>query len=172
MGFTSKRGRPAAKASLTVIEGGKIQEKPRNNRPLVIVTSEPIDICYKKGLISADEHRAALHFRWLYTLKFGAPDISAVEYDKFTLSGSRIQDPEWQELREREYAMAVEKLRSSGALKIVLNIAVFGYMPGFLITSRLNKRCFGANYSEVQKLKEGLDLLVRHWHYNNSGNPK
>lgn len=164
MGFSSKRGRPAS-SSLKVIEGGKQIKSAESKKPRMHITREPIDICQKKGLITSEEHWAAIHFRWLYTIKFGAPGISALEYDKMNAHGPKITDPLWQEMREREYAMAVEKLRKSGALKIVLNIAVFGYLPGFLSHSGSNRRYMNNNYSEITKLREGLDLLVKHWNF-------
>lgn len=166
MSFTSKRGRPSKEnPKLKLIEGGKKEPQPTPKKPFVKTTREPIDICAEKGLIKPMEHKAAIHFRWLYTIKFGAPTVSAIDYEKIAGAFYKINDPAWQEARERDYAMAVEKLRKIGALKIVLNIAIFGSFPSFLDIYRRNRNNFG-NFQELQKLREGLDLLAKLWEKN------
>ena len=42
------------------------------------ITQEPVDRWLKQGRLSADMHHCALHFRWLYTLRFGSPSIKAL----------------------------------------------------------------------------------------------
>ncbi len=165
MSFTSKRGRPPANmAGLTLIEGGKQEDIKPKIRPKSRINREPIDICHEKGLISDDQHRAAIHFRWLYSLRFGAPGVSATDYDRMSGRQLRDNDPKWQEEREREYAMAVEKLRMCGALKIVLNLAVFNHVPRYMPRGRISRKDYiHHNLNEIVKLQEGLDILARHW---------
>lgn len=165
MKFTSKRGRPAANSKFTIIEGGKQEKLPEPTpKPRARINREPIDIYHEKGMIDDDQHRAAIHFRWLYTLRFGAPGISATGYDRYSGHSPRNNDPKWQEEREREYAMAVEKLRKCGALKIVLNIAVFGHYPKYMPIGRISRKDYMRyNLNEVLKLREGLDILAGHW---------
>lgn len=166
MSFTTKRGRPITgkTANLRVIEGGKPNSKDQAiSRPKLKIAREAIDIYHEKGLINDGEHRCAIHFRWLYTIKFGAPGISAVNLDSQDYQ-QRNPDQKWQEEREKEYAMAVEKLRNCGALKIVLNIAVFGLMPKYMQPGRLSRgEYIRHNFTEVLKLREGLDILAKHW---------
>lgn len=166
MSFTSKRG-PKAKsnAALTVIEGGKTAEQLAELPKKVIrINNEPIDICFAKDLITNEEHWAAIHFRWLYTLRFGAPLVSALNLERINGKENIKNDEKWQEMREREYAMAVEKLRKAGALKTVMNVAVFNIMPKFLINKgSLSKKNINNNYSEFLKLKEGLAALTEMW---------
>jgi hypothetical protein len=158
MNFTSKRGRPK-QVKLQVIEGGK-----QESRPVIKISREPIDICHQKGIINDNEHLAALHFRWLYTLKFGAPGVSAIDLEREMGRSTRQNDPEWQESREREYAMAVEKLRNTGTLKPVLNMAVFGHFPKYMQPEKASRWQYLAhNYDEILKLREGLDILVKLW---------
>ena len=166
MKFTTRRGRPPANnTGFTIIEGGKkpapidppVKPKSRINR-------EPIDICHEKGIINDDQHWAAIHFRWLYTLRFGAPGISAIDFDRLAAGPKQINDPDWQEEREREYAMAIEKLRKCGALKTVLNLAVFNHFPRYMPMGRINHKTYDRhNQNEVLKLREGLDILAEHW---------
>jgi hypothetical protein len=163
MSFTSKRGRPLAANKLKVIEGGRQESLDANQRKLRI-NREPIDIYYDKGLIDDSAHWAGLHFRWLYTLKFGAPGISAIDIDRENGRAPALHDPLWQEEREKEYAMAVEKLRNLGALKIVLNIAVFGHFPKYMQIGRPTRKDYTRNnLNEVLKLREGLEVLASHW---------
>ena len=160
MGFSNKRGRPK---KAKPVAGGKeeidlgtaeLQKKRRRN-----LTLEPIDICRSKGLIDEAEHSAALHFRWLYTLRFGAAGISAL--DLTSLNGREIRDFDEgrQAEREREYAAAVEKLRGVGALKVVMNTVIFNHKPKFL-TRSTDLAQIKLNASETAKLREGLSVLA------------
>jgi len=162
MKFTSKRGR----RKLEVIDGKKpdrdMGTAELQNKRLLGLTSEPLDIARDRKVINAEQYSAAIHFRWLYTLRFGAPGISAVDMDNY--HGGReinMNDESWQVEREREYAMAVEKLRSQGALKIVMNIAIFNHRPGFLAKSSRKGHIY--DNKEREKFCLGLEILASLW---------
>jgi hypothetical protein len=60
--------------------------------------------------------------------------------------------------------MAIEKLRHIGALKMVLNVAVFNLFPKFLgDANKLRKGQINVNFLELGKLRSGLDTLAKHW---------
>ena len=162
MGFTSKRGRPK---TVTLVKGreekdlGTLELQMRRARDM---TTEPIDICKKKSIIKADQYSAAMHFRWLYTIRLGAPGVSAVNLDAFGGRNIAQNNEEWQAGREKEYAMAVEKLRQAGALRIVMNICVFNHMPRFLkMVATFSGAEMRQNIAELAKFRDGLDILAR-----------
>ena len=105
MGFTSRRGRPKSKEKMEIKgreekDFGTAELQARRAKGL---TAEPIDKCKEKNIISDEQYGAALHFRWLYTLRFGAPGVSAIDLDGFKGRDIRNNDEIWQSEREKEY---------------------------------------------------------------------
>src|SRR5271154_1852352 len=77
-------------------------------------TAESLDLCLERGIITRQQHWCGIHLRWLYTLRYGAPGVRAV--DPTHLGGTEISldDPEWRSAREKEYHDAMKKLTDSG----------------------------------------------------------
>src|ERR1700752_1949678 len=119
MGFTSRRGRPRRKEAMKLREERDLGTLELQAKRLRGLTKEAIDICKEKSIIDEDQYAASLHFRWLYTLRFGVPTISAVNPEFGYGRDLRSNDEKWQAEREKEYGLAVTNLRSCGALKIV-----------------------------------------------------
>jgi len=148
MSFTAKRGRPKTKPIGRISDFGteQLQAKRRQN-----ITIEPFDLLKQKSLISDEQHWAGLHLRWLYTLKMGAPNISASNLDEFYGRELRAENDDWREQREAEYDFAITALQKSKALKTVTDIAIFGVI----------KLPLCAN--DLRNLREGLSLLCKIW---------
>ncbi len=175
MKFTSRRGRrPAmhtvANTAAHELTGKEITgKKDSGTKELrakirLNMTKEPVDICHERKIIGDDEHNAALHFRWLYMVRFGPPDVSALDWNNYYGRELKEDNHRWREIREKEYAEALEKLRGSGALKIVMNIVVFNHFPRFLTgVNFLSRAQIIQNQKEISRLKEGLSALSRHW---------
>ena len=118
---------------------------------LMDMTTEPLDLCLKKGFIDFQQHAYGMRFRWLYTLKFGLP--SAKAYDPSRLSGREIDkytDAVWLQNKQREYAEMVSQLKIIGALKVVSDICIYNIMPNFLLHPG------SGSLKELGKLQEGL----------------
>ena len=164
MRFTTRRGRPKSEKSDKIDRGTiQLQQKVGAGH-----TKEAIDICYDREIINQPEYRAALHFRWLYTVRFGAPDVSAVDLDGYMGKDvSQYTDDFWHEQREKEYAMATERLRSDGALKIIMNVVIFNYFPRFLTgINATSPSQVAQNEKEIIKLSEGLAELAELWGFS------
>lgn len=161
MGFSSKRGRPCLNRP----------EKDMGTRELAAHhkeghTMEALDICLNRNLISDEAHRAGLHLRWLYSLRFGTPTIRA--YDHSNLGGRALRkehDP-WRARREQEYEQAITQLKQINAAIMVSNVAIFNRFPRFLLPPRtvgaLAKRTEISQETHRQELailQEGLALL-------------
>ncbi len=142
------------------------------------LTLEPLDFCLKHGIISHDEHWAGLHLRWLYTLRFGAPTVRGVEFDKLAAAArSHVEhDDHWKAAREWEYNAAVDALAGCGAKRIVLDVCVFHRFPYFLEVAatlprakdalpalRAALRKGSADFQEWEKFREGMKLLAKQW---------
>jgi hypothetical protein len=148
MGFSAKRGRPKTKLMGRIPDFGteQLQAKRRQN-----ATIEPLDLLLQKSLISNEQHSAGIHLRWLYTLKMGAPNISASNLDEFYGRELRQEDDNWRESREAEYNCAVEILQNCCSFKPVMDIAVFGVQK------------LPLQSSDLAKIREGLSLLCKTW---------
>ena len=164
MAFTTRRGRPArAKADARDAGTPELQFK----RALGL-TSEPIDQCLERGIITPDHHWCGLHLRWLYTLRYGAP-VTTTRYADSTLAAAPSQEtPEWRIEREREYQEAVRILQQAGRYECVMRLCVFNESPVFLavsLTSRAKHEPALAQQLNQRRelLLEGLELLASRW---------
>lgn len=163
--FSTKRGRP------------KSAPKPQTDHgtPELILkracgeTSEAIDLCLQRHIITADQHRSGLHLRWLYTIRYGAPNISALDMTRG--AGNHIpleDDPNWRRAREDDYAQAVTILKSRKLYEPVMQVCIYDERPIFLrrdITARAfdDRALLSRIEREIEELNDGLDLLVQLW---------
>jgi hypothetical protein len=146
-----KRGRPKTKLYEKDFGTPELQAK-RNNQQ----TSEALDLCLEKRLISSEQHSAGIRLRWLYTLIFGPPVISG--YDPSDLGGkfqSKYNDDNWLKSKKVEYIEAIEGLKSSLTINIVMNTCIFNQYPKFLINNSIQIDA----YKDLSKLQLGLDII-------------
>lgn len=168
LSFPRKRGRPKAAARPSHDHGTPELAMKR----LMGDTMEALDLCLERGLIDDRQHWCGIHLRWLYTLRHGAPSVSAL--NPAHLGGMEIKndDPSWRTARELEYNEALNLLARSGHALIVMNLCVFNERPAFLkakknCTATTEKRLkLARNEAMLQQLRDGLDLLVQHWRRN------
>lgn len=151
MGFTSRRGRPQKQSKKAIhpslqrdLGTEQLQAKRRNN-----LTAEPFDLLLQKSIITEDEHRAGIHLRWLFTLKNGAPNISAMALDEQFGRELRCESDSWRARREAEYGSAIEVLARAKLTELILNVAVYGVIK------------FPINAEFLYELREGLQLLCK-----------
>ena len=96
LSFSKKRGRPRVEKEKN--DYGTLELR---NKRLLELTTEPLDLCFKKQLITIEEHEAGIRLRWLYTLKFGSPDISAYSFEPAGSSCFRNDDSAPAETKKR-----------------------------------------------------------------------
>ena len=162
MAFSTRRGRPRNAPAMPDFGTAELRLKHALG-----ITSEPIDLCLERELINARQHRAGLHFRWLHTLRYGAPCVTSRYLDDACRSPVD-DDPIWRSEREREYADAVSVLRAHHRHDAVIRLAIFNEMPRFLDRSLLraaleNHALETALARERNRLVHGLMLLCDHW---------
>lgn len=146
MGFSSKRGRPKQVRPIKDLGTKELQKKREQN-----VTIEPLDLFLQKSLITENQHWAGMHLRWLFTIKMGAPNISASRVDLFEGRDLRQREEAWQVQRQAEYDTAVKVLHNCRAFSAVLNLAVYG-------TQKMP-----ISPDNLQKIREGLSALCKFW---------
>lgn len=166
MAFSTLRGRPKARAP----EHDPGTPELRLKHALGL-TCEPIDLCLSKDLISKEQHWCALHLRWLYTVRYGAPVTTTRYGDRETAApGASEDDPTWREMREREYHAAIAELQKFRRHEPVMRVAVFNELPAFL-SRELQHRAFEDRVLAQEllhthhKLSEGLEILAQHWRH-------
>ncbi len=155
--FTKRRGRPAIKRPTYDKGTPELAQKHRLG-----MTSEPLDILLSRNYITADEHSAGLHARWLYTVKFGIPDLRAANPDgREAYARKSYRDDAWQQRNEAEYGCLVESLRQINAKREVFNICIYKQWPFWLIDVQMlgKKELSPLAKGELTRLKAGLALI-------------
>ncbi len=146
MTFRSRRGRP--KKALPGKDYGtpELQLKRRLG-----VTAEILDVLLRQGAINGAEHRAGLHFRWLYTLKYGAcgPHVADIRGDG--PATPRQDPPGWRSAREEEYNNAALLLTRHNSFSDVLAACVCEEPP--------------PTPTALLRVQNGLNLLSENWGY-------
>ncbi len=140
------RGRPKLDRPETDLGTPELQAKRR-----LALTSETVDQMLDHDLISQSQHWCAVHFRWLYTLRYGAPspDVSML-VDARRMSV--VDDPEWRGAREAEYHEAANLLHRAGVLSDVMEVLLFN--PTMSL-----RQCFAI----TPMVRNGLDILQQLW---------
>ncbi len=165
MAFSTRRGRPPARANADARDSGTPELQFKR---ALGVTSEPIDQCLERGIITPDQHWCGLHLRWLYTLRYGAPVITTRYSDDPLLAPVVQETPEWRIEREREYQDAVRILQHAGFYECMMRLCVFNEIPVFLhATLALRARNEPALATQLNQrrtsLYEGFELLRSLW---------
>lgn len=148
-----KRGRPALK--LIECDKGTIELRIKKQ---LGATTEIIDLILEKELITQQQHLAALHFRWLYTLKFGIKSLTSA-YNNTYAEISYLHSESWREEREAEYNSILNILKNINADKLLLGICIFNKVPAFL---NFNKKHMMIN-KEFRTFIKALESLNAEW---------
>jgi len=151
----AKRGRPKVRRAETDFGTPELQQKRYTSE-----TVEPFDLCLQKGLITPEQHWCGIHLRWLYTLRYGAPGVRALDINHVNGLELESDDPDWSSAREAEYHDALRRLTLKGYAALLMNICIHNERPDFL-DARHKK--LSQNDTCLEKLRDGLDILVKHW---------
>lgn len=157
MGFSRKRGRPKTIKAQKDHGTPQLQAKKKLG-----ITSEPLDLCLTKKLICIDEHEAGIRLRWLYTLRFGSPQISAYSIEPASSGSFRNDDENWLKARNLEYESAINDLSKIHAKRIVMNICIFNLKSSFLLPYHDDITIYEAKKRKKQFsiFKEGMETLA------------
>lgn len=156
MSFSRRRGRPKKITEKNDKGTNELIAKRKAN-----ITTEPLDLCAVRGLITSEQHNAGIRLRWLYTLKLGSPGISAYSLDNLGGLSCKHEDIIWLKRRQTEYQSIISELERNKARRVVMDVCIFNRMPNFLykIPTKINVHNLG-NYKELQLFITGLDCIV------------
>lgn len=126
-------------------------------------TSEALDLCLARELITPEQHWCGIHLRWLYTLRYGAPGVRALDPTHMGGREIKLDDPDWRESREAEYAEAVQALNQQRLGSVLLGLCVHNERPPFLTISATSRKAADANLRTLNHIREGLDMLSKLW---------
>ena len=140
--FPKRRGRPRRVREEKDLGTPELMRKRAEGE-----TSEALDLCFARQLITNEEHWCGMHLRWLHTLRFGTNSIRAMDPARLKL-GETAYDPHWLEAREREYQEAIAILRQSKCLALIMGLCIYNERPG---------------PRQMGPIKEGLGLLEKLW---------
>lgn len=167
---------PSDILSPKILSFSRRRGRPKNNRPLLDagtpetvmkrllgITTEALDLCLEKRIITEQQHWCGIHLRWLHTLRYGVPSARTTNLtymESCVHKSSDYEDPQWRASREKEYNDAVNVLNCGGYSLLLINLCVYNEFPrGF--NFQLQKTL---NYSETaEKISSGLNILIKLW---------
>jgi len=146
MKFLRKRGRPKKKRDKVDLGTKELQEKKR------LFFSDSLLIMLKKqNIIDEIEYQTALWFRYLYSVKFGNPNIiTAYNTAKIQGFNSFVINEKKQEKVEKIYNKISCELQNRGLKNVILDVCVFDKQE---IILQLNNKYY------LEKLKNGLKVI-------------
>lgn len=161
-GFSRRRGRPRSNRPL--LDTGTPETVMKR---LLGVTTEALDLCLEKGIITRQQHWCGIHLRWLHTLRYGVPNVRTSNLSYMESSEhkpSDYEDPLWRASREKEYNDALNMLTKDGYSLLLINLCVYNELPRYL-ASKAKKTL---SYKEIaEKISSGLNILIKLWKKSN-----
>lgn len=127
-------------------------------------TEEVLDSYLRRRIISPHQHWCGIHFRWLYTLRYGIPNVKAIDTTHLGGRECMADNAEWKLQREAEFATAVQLLNTEKCYDPVLSICVFNED---LIPARYWDRSNSLQILKIEKNTQqfinGMDILESLW---------
>jgi len=149
--FPRKRGRPKSAQ-----KGSDSGTPELAMKRLLGETAETLDLCLERGIINAQQHWCGIHLRWLYTLRYGAPGLRAIDPTHIGGMEVKIDDPEWRIAREKEYSDAIKKITVSGHALLLMNLCIYNERPKFLnLTSQTMNKDLKETTEMLANLRDG-----------------
>jgi len=155
LAFPRKRGRP--RKALRGPDHGtpELAQKRRRGE-----TIETLDLCLERGLITQRQHWCGVHLRWLFTLRYGAPGVRAIDPAHTRGFELKADDPAWRQEREQEYIDAINTLRAMGQALLVMNVCIYNERPRMLCGNEADAKSL---CDFTARLSGGLDVLSGLW---------
>ena len=165
-----------------VIHPTRRRGRPKNDRPKIDTgtpelifkrlkgeTAEALDLCLDRNIITQQQHWCGIHLRWLYTIKYGAPGVRAIDPTHFGGMEIRSENLEWRIEREKEYHEAIKNLTQRGHASGIIDLCIFNERPAFLNIHRaVSEKSALKLIKKIEDICAGLEILVKYWicHYS------
>lgn len=157
MAFRSRRGRPRLVKKDIDKGTPELQQKMKAG-----LTAEPLDLLLARKLITHQQHAAGRRLRWLYTLVFCTPHVTASSFELFESRTLRLDNASWRAKKEMEYQQAISLLRKHRCLEVVQAVSIFEERSRWF-SSLTEKYGLSALPPELKKLNTGLALLAQYF---------
>jgi len=159
LSFPRKRGRP--RITRPSVDTGTPELVLKK---LMGMTTESLDLCLEREIITPEQHWCGIHLRWLYTLRHGAPGIRAIDPTHLGGLENKIDDPEWRAARENEYHDAMKKLHQARHAQLIVSICIYNERLPFLsLHTPVTPKKAQAASQMIEELRHGLNILVDEW---------
>jgi len=146
MNFSNKRGRPKKNKNKIDLGTDEFQNKKKS-----YIFDNLLNILKIRDIIDEVEYKNAFWFRYLYSVKFGNPNvITAYNISKVQGINTFIINKNKQERMEKIYNKISFNLQKNGLKNIVMNICIFDKLDEILQLS---------DKEYLEKLKEGLEII-------------
>lgn len=155
MAFLRKRGRPRIKKTQIDFGTRELQEKRQHE-----ITTEPLDLCLRRGLITAEQHWAGIHFRWLHSMRFGAIKLHSMDPSDLGGIEHKLENPARDKRLQEEYQFILSKLQQCGLDRVALGLCIYNESPQFLRFYK-RKSFMLEDERQLKKVKRMLNLLVQ-----------
>lgn len=143
-----KRGRPSQAKPDKDLGTNELQAKRQSGQ-----TEEILDRFYRLELVSEKQYWAGNHFRWLYAMRFGIPNVRATDW--CGNSGMVVSDDSeaWSSQINHQYKLAEQTLQNQKLLQPALDVLIYShctysYLPPVYI---------------APDVVDALDILVDLW---------
>jgi hypothetical protein len=156
--FPRKRGRPRSSLPSSDTGTPELVMKRVHGE-----TAEALDLCLERSLITREQHWCGVHLRWLFTLRYGAPGVRAIDPTHLGGIEIKLDDPAWRVAREQEFHDAMKKLTAGGHAVAVTNLCIYNERPVFLQPRAVVARRYKEAAEVLAALRDGLDTLAAHW---------
>ena len=155
-----KRGRPPLMRPAVDYGTPELQQKRLRHE-----TTETLDLCLQRGILSLTQHQCGIRLRWLHSLCYGTAAPQTIQLTDAPCAYQHTQHPQWRQEREQEYHDALERLEAQRLSRFVLNISVYDEKPLFLTTERYLYSSFLLDRAELEIswLQNGMDILAHLW---------
>ena len=159
MPFSNRRGRPKIKQSSIDLGTPELIHKR-----LLHATSEPLDACLGKHLITSEQHQCGIRFRWLHSLRYGAHNYRTVDPTKLGGRELRYECANWRAKQEAIYNQSAQILHKQQLLQPLIRLSIDNIWPDFLLHMERGMPLKTHSKQHLAQIRNGLDILTAHWH--------
>ena len=145
-----KRGRPPVERNDKDLGTEELQQKRT-----LYKTEELLDSYYRLEKISEEQYWCGNHFRWLYTARYGVPNLRSSGAALFDVSTCHPDDPLFQQKIELKYKQATQALKQKQLLDILFNTVIYSQCVD------CSNRLLSNDNGEL--VSSALDILVDLW---------
>lgn len=155
MSFRTRKGRPR-RADAGCMATPELLEKRRQQQ-----TMDPLDRALSAGWINEQQRDIALRLRWLHTLFFGVPGVTAIDLREEVPEARHEGDEVWLAERRQDYNAALKTLNELKIRNEVTHICIYAMAEE---SDYMQQNLFEHKHHGLRRsLAHGLDSIHDQW---------